>query len=217
MVHLTARSLLAAAVIAALAAPGLHAPAHAQDTPAPDTATSEQAPADAQADAQATQPAPAEQAASPDSTQPYFREDVGDWRVRCVNPPIEGAAEVCQLFQLLRDQSGNPVAQFTVLPSSGEDADGGAIGTIVTPLETLLTPGLRFAVDDGPEQVIPFTWCAPSGCYVRFRLAAVDVEALKSGNQANIAITPLAAPDQQVELVSSLSGFTAGIAAVLGN
>lgn len=180
--HLLARRLCAAALLAVTAT----SPALAQDTAAP---------------------APTEETERQPG-QPYFKEDIGDWRIRCVAPPPNaGSEDVCQLYQLLLDSSDNPVSEFTILPAP-EGGEGGAIATIVTPLETLLPPGLRMAIDDNPEQVIPYTWCSNVGCYARFRLAPADIDALKAGGAASIGITPLAAPDQQVSLRSSLSGFT---------
>ncbi|WP_425090241.1 invasion associated locus B family protein [Tropicimonas sp. S265A] len=166
--------------------------AMAQDETAPETPSAE-------AGADQAQPAP-------QRTQPYFLDDIGDWRVRCVAAPIANTPDVCQLYQLLLDANGNSVAEFTILPTP--DADGAALATIVTPLETLLPPGLRFSIDGSPAQSIPFTWCNPNGCYVRFRLGDADVDALKAGGEAGLAITPLSAPDREVALTSSLRGFT---------
>ncbi|MEM8581010.1 MAG: invasion associated locus B family protein, partial [Pseudomonadota bacterium] len=137
------------AVVFALALGALPAASPAQDTSTGD------APA---ASAQPAQPA--------QPPQPYFKEDVGDWRIRCVGSPVEGQPDVCQLYQLLRDSNNNPVSEFTILPSP-DGPEQGVLATIVTPLETLLTPGLRLSIDDGPEQAVPFTWCNNVGCYAR--------------------------------------------------
>lgn len=164
----------------------------------------------------AQEAAPAPEASQPQLRQPgspYFREDVGDWRIRCVPAPVADQDDVCQLYQLLLDPNQNPVAEFTILPDPEGTSDT-VLATIVTPLETLLPPGLRMSIDGSPEQAIPYTWCSNIGCYARFRLGPPDVETLKAGSEATIGITPLAAPDQQVRLTSSLIGFTRALEAV---
>lgn len=163
-------------------------------------------------------PAAAPQAAQPaqqqQPPQPYFKDDIGDWRIRCVASPIAGQGDVCQLYQLLVDTNNNPVSEFTILPSP-EGPEQGVLATVVTPLETLLPPGLRLSIDGSPEQAIPFTFCNAVGCYARFNLQPSDLDALKAGIEATISITPLTAPNQQVQLVSSLRGFTLALASVL--
>jgi len=205
MICLSTRRTSSVAALALAASTFLAFPALAQDaTTEPPAEAPAEAPATAQ-EAASQSEAPAE----PQPGQPYFLEEIGDWRVRCVKAPNEGQVDVCQLYQLLRDKSGNAVAEFTVLPARTEqDPNIQALATVVTPLETLLPPGLRMRIDDGANKTIPFTWCNPTGCYARFGLDAQDVEALKIGGGATLTITPLAAPDQQVVLSSSLTGFT---------
>lgn len=168
------------------------------------------------------QDAPSEGQSAPQAAQqpqgapqlaPYFKDDIGDWRIRCVQSPIEGEEDVCQLYQLLLDASGNPVSEFTLLPSR-DGIENGVLATIVTPLETLLPPGLRISIDGSPEQVIPFTWCNQIGCYARFNMQPADIEVFEAGIEARLSITPLSAPDTRVLLVSSLRGFTLALASV---
>jgi invasion protein IalB len=203
MTHLNVAKMSALALTFAGSAL-LSFPAFAQDTAAPETEA-------AAPEAETAQAAPAEQTRQPG--QPYFTDDIGDWRIRCVDSPIEGKGSVCQMYQLLLDAADNAVAEFTLLPATAEQGSG-ALATVVTPLETLLPPGVRLSIDGSPEQAIPFTWCNQTGCYARFRLGEAEIEAMKRGTQATLAITPVTAPDQQVQLRSSLTGFTAALASV---
>ncbi len=59
-----------------------------------------------------------------------------EWEQRCIR--TESGADPCQLYQLLKDDQGKSVAEFTIfgLPA-GWPAVAGA--TIIVPLETLLT------------------------------------------------------------------------------
>jgi len=142
----------------------------------------------------------------------YVAETHGDWDIRCIRVE-EGAFEPCQLYQLLRDGSGNAVAEFNMfdLPDEGQVVAG---ATIVTPLDTMLTPQLRIRVDEGAPQRYPFAFCQPIGCFVRLGLTAADLAAFRAGGEATITIVPLPAPDQTVDVVASLVGFTAGFAAL---
>jgi invasion protein IalB len=141
----------------------------------------------------------------------YTAETHGDWQLNCIR--TEDGSDPCQLYQLLKDVNGNPVAEInlTTLPAGGPAAAG---ATIITPLETLLTEGLKMSVDGGKAKIYPFTFCAAIGCISRVGLTADEVEALKKGANATIAIVPMAAPEQKVEAKISLTGFTAGYDAV---
>lgn len=142
----------------------------------------------------------------------YVAETHGDWEIRCIRAE-EGQPEPCQLYQLMRDSQGGAVAEFNVfdIPDEGQLVAG---ATIVTPLETLLTPGIRLRVDEGNWSEYPFAFCQPIGCFARLGLTEEDLTALRRGARATVALVPLPAPDQLVQISASLSGFTAGFAAL---
>jgi len=144
--------------------------------------------------------------------QTYVAETHGDWELRCIRPE-EGQPEPCQLYQLLVDENGGPVAEVNVfdIPDDGDVLAG---ATVVTPLETLLPPGLRIRVDDSSWAEFPFAFCQEIGCFARLGLTAENLDAFRAGGDAYVALVPLAAPDRVVELQASLSGFTAGFAAL---
>jgi invasion protein IalB len=201
--------------LALIATLGLAGGAYAQDTTAPATteAPAAEAPAVVEGDAATgdnlSLGAPVAEEGGVGST--YISGTHGDWEVRCVKT-AEGI-DPCQLYQLLKDQGGNSVAEISMfnLPE-GERAAAGA--TIVTPLETLLTQQIRLQIDAGTLKTYPFTWCAPIGCIARVGFTAEEVGQFKNGKAAVITIVPVAAPDQKVELTVSLAGFTAGYKAV---
>ncbi len=141
----------------------------------------------------------------------YTAAEFGSWEQRCVK--TENGADPCQLYQLLKDDNGNSVAEVSIfgLPA-GQEAAAGA--TVIVPLETLLTADLSMTVDGGSTRKYPFSWCSNIGCIARIGFTKAEVDALKKGNAAKVTIVPVVAPDQKVELVVSLSGFTAGFDAV---
>lgn len=151
----------------------------------------------------------------PQEGQPYIREEFGDWGLRCLRAP-EGQSDPCQLYQLLMDADGNAVAEISLFPlPDGSRAAAGA--TIVVPLETLLTENLTMSVDGGQTRQYPFTFCNRAGCVARVGFSQADIDLFKRGAEAQLSMVPAAAPDQTVDLVVSLSGFTAGYTASSAN
>lgn len=142
----------------------------------------------------------------------YVAETFEAWEQRCVRAP-EGGVDTCQLYQLLKDEKGNPVAEITLLGlPKGQEAAAGA--TVIAPLETLLTDGMLLQIDAAKAKAYPFSWCSPIGCIARIGLTAAEVEALEKGKNAKLTIVPVVAPADKVILDVSLAGFTAGFDAV---
>lgn len=137
----------------------------------------------------------------------YVKESFEAWELRCVK--TETGNDPCQLYQLLKDAQGNSVAEIGMftLPEGGQAVAG---ATIIAPLETLLTAGLRLGVDESQPKAYPFTFCSPVGCVARVGFTAEEVAAFKAGGKAVMTIVPAAAPDKTVVLDVSLKGFTAG-------
>lgn len=213
------RPALALALVLGLGMPALAqdaAPAPT-DTPAPaaPAAPAEAPAADAPATDAPAAEAPAGEAAGEDAVggigEAYTEATHGDWEQRCVR--TEDGSDPCQLYQLLSDEDGNPVAEFSLfgLPEAEQAAAG---GTIMTPLETLLPEAILMQVDNGEAKRYGFTFCAPIGCVARVGFTDAEIEAFKRGNKATMSITPMAAPDRKVQLNISLAGFTAGYDAV---
>lgn len=138
--------------------------------------------------------------------KPFTKETIGAWEMRCIK--FEDGSEPCQMYQLMDDGQGAPVAEISLfrLPD-GSKAVAGA--TVIVPLETALPPQLTVSIDGSKARRYPFAFCNPVGCYVRMGLTGEDVAAFKRGNEAVITIVPALAPDQKVELSLSLEGFTA--------
>ena len=148
----------------------------------------------------------------PATSGPYVKDTFGDWELRCVQ--ANETAEICQLYQLMKDADGNSVAEFNIFPlPEGQEAVAGA--NIVTPLETLLTASLRLAVDNGQAKRYPYSFCSQVGCFSRIGLTADEIAGFQRGAAATVTIVPAAAPNETVGLTLSLSGFTAGYNALV--
>ncbi|WP_298835882.1 invasion associated locus B family protein [uncultured Roseobacter sp.] len=144
--------------------------------------------------------------AGPKVGEAYTAEQNGDWTLRCIK--TEDGNDPCQMVQLLSDEEGSPIAEFSLfrLPEGGA-AEAGA--TVIVPLETSLQEQLSIQVDLQTGKAYPFAFCNPVGCYARIGLTSEDVANYKRGNEAAISIVPVAAPDQVVTVRLSLTGFTA--------
>jgi invasion protein IalB len=200
------------------AAPAEPAPADAADPAAP---AGDAAPAGGEAPAEGQAPAPADAGAAPaegaaegapdpnagDPAAPEILEIVrgtfGDWEVRCAPD-----GEDCFMYQLALDDQQNPVAEVSLLRlPAGEQAVAGI--TVVTPLGTLLPPGLGLQIDTNEARQYPFAWCSQVGCFSRFGLDEASVNTMKRGRAGRMTLLSVGAPDQPVVLDLSLMGFTA--------
>ena len=144
---------------------------------------------------------------TPKPGQTYIKEEFGDWSLRCI--VVEGQNDPCQMYQLLSDESGQPISEYTLfrLPDGGQVAAG---ATIVVPLETNLQQQLAINVDDQSGKRYPYLFCDTAGCYARIGLTAEDVAGYKAGSTATITIVPALDPQQRpISLTLSLNGFTA--------
>lgn len=138
--------------------------------------------------------------------EPYVAEQVGPWAIRCIKTETDN--DPCQMVQLLEDEQGSPIAEFSLFRLvDGGQAEAGA--TIIVPLETALQQQLSIQVDDQQGKRYPFSFCDPVGCHARIGLTAEDVQSYKRGAAAAISIVPIRAPDQRVIVNLSLDGFTA--------
>ena len=147
------------------------------------------------------------QSVEPAIGEAYVRETSGDWAVRCVKVP-EGEAERCNLYQLLLNDEGVSVAEFSLfrLPEGGQVVAG---ATIVAPLETFLPEQLTLSVDGANARRYPFRFCNPAGCVARVGFSQAEIDEMKRGATGNLRIVPAAAPTSEVILSISLTGFTA--------
>lgn len=138
----------------------------------------------------------------------YIKESFDDWQLKCFRNQTEDTPELCQMYQLLTESEGNPVAEFSLykLGNAGNVVAG---ATIAVPLGTLLSEEVKLSVDGGKAKSYAYSFCTMGGCFARIGLTQPEVDALKRGVKATIQIVPAQAPDQTVRIDASLAGFTA--------
>jgi invasion protein IalB len=152
--------------------------------------------------------------------EPYVAEVFRDWELRCITAAEPGQAERCEMFQLLLDENDNPVAVFRVNVPLVENEGQIAAAVIVTPLETLLAPGMRIRIDESEPAGLPYTLCEPTGCLARIPLTQENVDAFQAGADVFLEIFALVRSDLgeiggvPVALTASLRGFTAAFEAL---
>jgi invasion protein IalB len=141
-----------------------------------------------------------------DEEQSYIKATYEDWQIKCFRTGTE--EDLCQMYQLLTEEGGNPVAEFSLykLTNAGNVVAG---ATIAAPLGTLLTEEIKLSVDGGKAKSYAYSFCTMGGCFARIGLTQADVDALKRGVTATLEIVPAQAPDQTVQINASLAGFTA--------
>jgi len=146
----------------------------------------------------------------------YSRKAIGDWDLRCVRAKAgeQSTMDPCQLYQLLKDDKGNSVAEISLFGLDVPNGPAVAGATIITPLETLLTREITITIDGANPKRYAFSWCSVVGCYARVGFTQAEIDAFQKGSKAQLVIVPAPAPDTNVSVTMSLSGFTAGYKAV---
>lgn len=186
-------------LIAALSAAILAAPAMAQEQGA--TAEQEEQPAGQLLDM--GQPADD----GPKVGDRYSKEKFGDWDLACIK--VNQGEDPCSLLQILKDDKGNPMAEFSLFRLK-EGGQAVAAATVIVPLETLLPAQLTISIDGAPGKRYQYSFCNPIGCIAQIGLTQADVDAMKNGKEAIVSLVPAPAPTQVIKLKASLKGFTAG-------
>lgn len=128
----------------------------------------------------------------------------GDWQVRCAADD----AQNCFLYQLGKDQAGNPIAEFNLVQLQNEGQAVAGV-TIVTPLGTNLVRGLKWKIDSSKSRTYPYSWCAQVGCFARFGMTNDQIAGMKRGAKGFLTLSAIQNPDAEVALSISLTGFTA--------
>lgn len=147
----------------------------------------------------------AQQAAQPEVV---VKATHGDWEVKCI-----GQTDECQIYQLMKDQNGNALAEISIfkLPGSSQAVAG---ANLVTPLETLLTEQVTVEFDEQNAKKYPFSFCTKIGCIARVGLTADEIGIFKAGTASKVTVIPAANPSKDIVLTLSLKGFTKAYSAL---
>lgn len=145
----------------------------------------------------------------------YVAEVFRDWQVRCIRADLDISPDRCEMFQLLEEENGNPVAEFRIAAALFEQDETVANATILTPLDTLLSPGLQLRIDDAEPAVVPYAFCRQIGCFVQLTLTEEDIARFENGADTQVVLFALIRDEigqmggAPVPTTASLRGFTA--------
>lgn len=137
----------------------------------------------------------------------YIFDVSGDWQIRCAKSEAEN--DPCQMYQLIKNDDG-PFAEISIFPINEPDSKAEAGATIITPLDTMLPPGILISVDEQNGRRYPYAFCSTVGCVARIGLLPEDITNYKRGSAASLQIIPAIAPDRTATATISLKGFTLG-------
>ncbi len=134
---------------------------------------------------------------------PFVKATYGKWRVICVQ---SDDVENCAMSIRLTDANGNPTADMSIeaLPN-GKEAVAGA--TLVTPLATLLPPGIAYSIDSDRARRYQFDWCDRGGCISRFGFTEEEVGFMEEGKLGKLTIVAVADQANPLSLDVPLDGF----------
>lgn len=142
--------------------------------------------------------------AQPDQLSETYR----DWVVSCRSVASEdgnGPQRFCEMSQELRQQEGGQrVLSITLLRDRTDDD---ALMTLVVPFGLNVRDDTIISVGDHMLPAVPFETCLPRGCIAGIRLAEPEIEVLRRGEKALIALPMLS--EATLDLTVSLMGFTA--------
>lgn len=147
--------------------------------------------------------------AAPLNAQPdQLSETYRDWAVSCRTVAAEdgnGPQRFCEMRQELRQQEGGQrVLSITLRrDQTGNDA----VITLVVPFGLDVRDDTIISVGDHMLPAVPFETCLPRGCIAGSRLAEPEIELLRRGENALIALPMLS--EATLDVTVSLMGFTA--------
>lgn len=130
----------------------------------------------------------------------------GAWEIVCA----ASEPELCVMRQIGETQDGRRVLEVRVRKLEGVTAQDGqtvpAAIRIMTPLGSILQPGVQVQVDGTDPRTGVFEVCLPQGCIVEDPMSEEFLGRLKAGAVANLTFSIIQQGEITVDV--SLNGFT---------
>ena len=141
----------------------------------------------------------------PNVGDPYIAQKYNDWTIHCIK--MAGGNDPCEMKQLLLNEENQPMSEISLFKlSEGQPAIAAA--NVVVPLETLLTAPLSISYDQDTRKQYPYSFCSAVGCFVRIGITQQEIDKLKKGDFAEIAVVHISRPQTPIKFDMSLNGFT---------
>ncbi len=151
--------------------------------------------------------------AEADAPKPVVKK-FGVWATRCITDPKDTKQQECLAFVNVGiAESKQPILSIFIgyIPKK---TDGGMFIGMMTPLGSLLQPGVGVAVDNAEKSrfVLPFVFCVPTGCQAERPLPPESLKAFKAGKEMDVIF--IHAAKGQIKAPVKLDGFGAAIASL---
>ncbi|MEZ0224837.1 MAG: invasion associated locus B family protein [Alphaproteobacteria bacterium] len=131
-------------------------------------------------------------------------KDFNDWRLVC-ETPAKGGKKQCEVFQRMTWKDKGAALTTLVHMVKNKDKKDVTMIRVVTPLGTLLTPGMAIKIDDGKQIKVPYLQCLPGGCLVDMVFDEEMMDKMKKGKTMIVAYR--AGNGKDAKLPVSLKGF----------
>jgi len=125
-----------------------------------------------------------------------------EWTKVCGKDQGNGA-EICYTTRDFVSDQGQPVLAVAVYDVKGAQAQ--KIVRFLMPLGLLLSPGIRFAVDQGAAISGKYAICFPNGCFAESPVKDDFIAAAKKGNLFNVSVQN--AQGREVTFAVPAAGF----------
>ena len=155
----------------------------------------------------AAEPAPAP--AAQEAPKPVVKRfDV--WSTRCDANPKDTKQKDCHAFVDVRIGEQKERILYLGVGDIPKKTDGSLFIFAITPLGTILPPGIGVQIDGKTKFGGPFLFCVPVGCQAEAPLTAEQAKALKSGKQIEVVFKH--AREGDVKIPIKLDGFSKAVA-----
>lgn len=152
---------------------------------------------------------PAKPAAAAEAPKPVVKR-FGVWATRCDQDPKDAKHKECHAFVDIRVGEDKQRVLYLGIGYVPKKTDGSLFLFAITPLGSVLQPGVGFNIDDKTKFGGPFLFCVPLGCQAEALLTAEEAKALKAGKQVDVLFRHLAKGDTKVPV--KLDGLSKAIA-----
>lgn len=148
----------------------------------------------------------AQSAGQPQAASETVKAKHGDWEIVCA----ASQPDLCVMRQIGQTKDGKRVLEVRVRKLEGVTAQNGqkvpAAIRIMTPLGSILQPGVRVQIDGAEPRTGVFEVCLPQGCIVEDPMSEEFLGRLKAGAVANMTFSLIQQGELTVDI--SLNGFT---------
>lgn len=147
--------------------------------------------------------------AAAEAPKPVIKK-FGTWATRCDINPKDTKQKECHAFVVVGSQETKQQVLYLGVGYMPKKTDGSLFMFAITPLMTILPPGVGFDIDGKTKFGGPYVFCAPIGCQAEAALTPEQMKALKSGKQLEVLFRHAAKGDIKIPI--KLDGLSKAIA-----